>query len=259
MIETAIKASEEAARILKAGFGSKIDRVYKEDLSTVTVFDHQAEEAIIKIIKADFPDHNIIAEESGEEPQGHNFTWVIDPLDGTGNFSKGIPLFAVAIACVKDREIVTAVINEPLSESVFTTEVGKGAQMNGKKISVSECAELSKSVVSFARGRKREFKGKFKTIFSLLGDKIKTPRIFGSTVWEMAAVANGTTDAMVVYGAYPWDVYSGILLIREAGGRVTDFSGKDWEIGSQEYIASNGKIHEELVEILKEKIKTSNT
>jgi myo-inositol-1(or 4)-monophosphatase len=252
MIEVAIKASEKAAEILRAGFGSaKADLLYKEDFSPVTKFDKEAESAIIKMIKESFPSHNILAEESGQNGLENNYTWIIDPLDGTGNFSRGIPFFAVGIALVKDKEIVCTVVNEPLSKRIFTAENGKGAFLNGAKIKVSEIDEIEKATVHFARGRTSSAKDRFKKIFSLVSPGIRSPRIFGSSVLELAEVANGASEGVVVYDANPWDVYSGVLLVREAGGKVTDFSGNQWKIGCKEFLITNGRVHDELLQFLK--------
>lgn len=250
-LDLSVELANEAGELLKEGFGSKIERSYKQDFSVLTKYDGQAEKIIIDGIRKNYPDHNILSEESGLDDKHSDYTWVIDPLDGTSNFAIGIPLFAVAISLVKVNQIIAATVYHPLFHNLITAEKGGGAFLNGKRASVSETDEVSKSLVSFSRGRSKEYLENFGTFISNIIPKVRTPRIYGTTVYELASVATGKFEGMIVYGAKPWDVYSGILLVREAGGKVTDFKGNEWEIGCDEYLVTNGKIHDEILDILR--------
>jgi len=249
-LEVAIKAAKEAGKILQKHFRKSNKITIKEDMSLLTEADKLAEEKIIFIIKNYFPDYSINAEESGFSKKTSDYLWMIDPLDATTNFSIGVPIFAVSIALALKKELLLGVTYNPFTQELFWAEKGKGAFLNGKKVCVSETSELRKSLVFFNRGRAREDAGNLAKAFDKISHVIRTPRIFGSSTYQFALVASGRASGIISFGCTYWDVGAGVLLVKEAGGSVTDLKGDEWTLDSKDILASNGKIHDELLKIL---------
>ena len=248
----------EFAKILAKGSGKiilddfKKERKFrrKEDGSLVTETDLKSEKFIIERIRKKYPDHGILAEESGNSKSESEYMWIIDPLDGTHNFIYGLPLFGVSIALARKEEVIAGVIYLPVPGELYYAERGKGAFLNGKRIHVSMRNEKEALVLndSCFAGKKE------KNIASLgkLADIFGHIRMFGSAVINFTPIASGTADVYVERTIKPWDLAAGCLLVEEAGGKVTEISGKPWNIWSKDFIASNGKFHDRMTEILKE-------
>ncbi|TSC56836.1 MAG: myo-inositol-1(or 4)-monophosphatase [Parcubacteria group bacterium Greene0416_79] len=245
MLNTAISAARKAGAITLRYFETSVAREVKEDKSFFTVADKEAEAAIISEIKKEFPDHGIVCEESGEEKSASAFQWVIDPLDGTGNFVNGIPLFSVSIAALKDGVPVAAVVYQPVGDSLYTAEQGKGTQWRGKRVRVSG-GDAEHAMITFGPGKKE--KERLNRLFSLTEQCVKSKRYLGCAALELAYIARGGTEGFLCFGLNKWDYAAGVLLVAEAGGRITDLLGKPWVFGSSNYfIASNGAVHETLL------------
>src|SRR4030066_2225519 len=183
MIEVAIKAAREAGEILLRGFGKAKDIQFKEDKSLVTEFDKLSEEKIISTIKYSFPNHQILAEETGLSEVKSDYLWMIDPLDGTTNFALGIPIFAVSIALAFKKEVILGVTYNPFAKELFQAERGKGALLNNETISVSDISKASESVFFFNRSRsKGDIEGLAKA-FDRISRVIRTPRILASSTY----------------------------------------------------------------------------
>lgn len=244
----AIKAARQAGEILREEFGKSGTLTVKEDKSFQTEADRRSETKIISIIKSQFTGHSVNAEETGFSEKDSEFLWLIDPLDGTTNYATRIPFFAVSIALAKKREVQIGVVYDPIHDDLYWTEREKGAKLNNLPIKVSAQDELRQSMVGYARPSR--VKGRFVELFSKVELAARTPKILGSMALELCYVANGNLDAAVLIFPNSWDIAAGSLLVQEAGGKVTDFEGKPWSTDSKDILATNGRIHEELLEII---------
>lgn len=225
---------------------------FKSDHEIVTRFDLGAEKIILQEIRKNFPTHDILSEEAGFcDFAGKDFLWIIDPLDGTTNFSIKNPLFAVSIALAYQGEIILGVVFVPFLSELFTAQKGKGAYLNGKKIFVSRTNKIEKSFLTYCHSYKKKHIRRAVEIYRIFKLKSYDIRQLGSAAIEFAWVAKGLTETIMIPGANPWDVAAGCLLVREAGGRVTDFQNKEWGLKSKDIVASNGKIHKQLLKVLK--------
>lgn len=253
-LKVAQKAALEAGEVIKKYSGKNLTRNVKfGDVSDfATIADIEAEKAIIKILSENFPTHNIIAEESGSKDKNSEYTWVIDPLDGTITFSHNIPYFTVSIGLLKNNEPILGIVNHIGFNNLYWAQTGKGAFLNGKKINVSTKEALEESVGTLDGGHRQKRQVKMDMYINKLITKIGYPYGFGSAVVTLALVADGTLD-MYVCEAYAWDFVAGTVIVREAGGKVTDFSGNepDWTKERLNIVASNGFIHEQILEALK--------
>ncbi len=250
MIETAIKAAKLAGEKLEYYFETILEKVEKEDKSFVTKADTEADEIIINLIKENHPGHQILTEENGLIGKESEFTWVIDPLDGTLNFTRGIPIFSTSIAVLQNNIPVISVVYNPITNSLYSAEKGKGATWNGEKMSVSDIESTKDSIVSMGRARDGESKAKTLDIYNKFYHNLKSQRVLGSAALELAWVASGRLEGFISIGLKGWDCFGGVLLIEEAGGKLTDFSGKGWTNSCTDFVASNGNIHQELLDII---------
>ncbi|HQU86900.1 MAG TPA: inositol monophosphatase family protein, partial [Pyrinomonadaceae bacterium] len=243
-----------AGQILLEKYGRKINISKKGDINLVTEADLASEKLIIERIKTHFPKHSILAEESGEAVVigGENkFKWIIDPLDGTTNFAHGYPAFCVNMALENEGEIVIAVTYDPTRDEMFSAEKGSGAFLNNRQIFVSETEKISESllVTGFPYNfKEKENFARHLTDFLLFSRGVRRD---GSAAIDMAYVACGRFDGFWEEGLNPWDVAAGKLLIEEAGGKVTYYDGSPYDIYKPPILASNGLIHQEMIDILK--------
>lgn len=249
--EIAIRVAKQAGKELKKLFFSrKIQLQEKSKREIVTSADLLAEKIILKEIKKNFPSHKILSEESGNSKIISDYLWIIDPLDGTTNFFMHNPLFSISIGLLYKNEPLLGVIYVPLLDELYIAEKNKGATVNNKKIKVSNRRKISESYLTFCHGNKETHINKAISIYKTLKKEGKDFRQLGSAAVELALVARGITDSILIPGALPWDVSAGILLVREAGGKVTDFNNKRWTTKSKNMLASNAKIHNELLKRL---------
>jgi myo-inositol-1(or 4)-monophosphatase len=249
-VEVAKKAAKEAGEILLGGFGKNVEARFKKDSSPVTRYDLQVEELILSILQRNFPGHSVSSEENGLLDKKSEYIWLVDPIDGTSNFVCGIPLFNTTIALVRNKKTLLCVVHNPATSELFSSEVGKGAFLNREKIQVSDVGDLSESLVVFGRGRQKENKEIFTEVFSKVSEKVRTPRVFGSLSLDLAYVASGKFEARIDLGNKWKDHAAGALLVREAGGSTTDLNGGEWNFEKNNIVASNGKIHGELLTTL---------
>ncbi len=225
----------------------------------VTQTDKNAERVIKDDILAKFPDHTILAEESGKTSSNSDFLWVIDPLDGTTNFVHGLSPYCVSIALLKNDKPLLSVISELPSENLFWAVKGQGAFCNGEKISVSSRKLIRDSLL--ITGFSYEHDSKWETNMKLFKNFTKIShgvRRIGSAAADLCYVASGKADAFWEIGLYPWDSAAGILLVEEAGGKVSRMDGKPYNIYDKQILATNNLIHDEMIdkmssEILSEK------
>lgn len=248
-IKVALTASQEGGKILKK-YWQKVSSIQDKDVpgNLVTEADKESEKIIVQIIKKNFPEHSILAEESGLEQLGQSdFLWIIDPLDGTVNYAHNHPMFAISIALAFKGEIVLGVIFNPIYEQLFTAVKGKGATLNGEKISVSSIASLDKSLLAtgFAYDRRTVAETNYAE-FCYLTHLSHGVRRCGAASLDLAFVAAGRLDGYWERGLKPWDMAAGLLLVREAGGLVSDYNETPIKLESGRILATNGKIHHAL-------------
>lgn len=248
---TAVEAALEAGRILRWHFQRGLEIRYKGEIDLVTEADVAAERAVLSRIRDAFPDHRVLAEESGEAAQDSPWLWVVDPLDGTTNFAHGFPVFAVSIALLHEGQRVLGVVYDVMRDELFTARRGGGAFVNGRPIRVSRTPRLEEAllVTGFPYDRQaspfdntREFVALLKRCHGVL-------RV-GSAALDLAAVAAGRLDGYWEFRLSPWDLAAGALLVEEAGGRVTTPQGDPLPPLGTDVVATNGHIHGELLEVL---------
>ncbi len=254
MLQVAIEAAREAGKLLKQSVGKikTIEQKGGHDRNLVTEVDKKSEEIIVQIIKKRYPNHEILAEERGS--QGKSKTkWIIDPLDGTTNFTHSLPVFCVSIGVEHEGEMVCGVIYDPNFDEMFSAEKGKGAFLNGKRIHVSQTPTLNKSllVTGFPYNIVENPNNAVERFVNFLM-KAQAVRRMGSAAIDLAYVACGRYDGFWEVALNPWDMAAGVLLVEEAGGKVTMFDGRPLDIYGTEILASNGVIHGAMQEVLED-------
>ncbi len=251
MLHTATKAAKEGGGVLQKYFQSSLlERRFKDDNTLATQADEEAEKRIIEVIKQYYPDHAILGEESGHQDTGSQYTWIIDPLDGTQNFVNGIPIFATSIALVKNDEPIVSAIFNPITNDLFAGEKGKGAFCNGQKLAVSQ-QQAHTAMITIGTSSRTEDKDLVRRYFFHAREYVKSVRYLGSAALELCYLARGGTEGFINIGTNKWDYAAGVLLVQEAGGVITDFQGNPWSFNQNYFLASNGTIHSELLELAK--------
>lgn len=255
MLDIAIEAAKTAGTFLKKNIGkvSNIERKDGQEKNLVTEIDKKSEEIIISIVKRHFPNHDILAEESGASAiSTSDYKWIIDPLDGTTNYTHGLPVFCVSICVEWKGELLYGVIYDPNFNELFTAVKGEGAFLNGKKIRVSKTEELGKSLlVSGFPYNIAENPNNAIEHFINFVIRAQAVRRMGSAAIDLAYVAAGRYDGFWEVALNPWDTAAGALLVLEAGGKVSDFSGEPFSIYKKEVLASNCLVHEQMMKVLK--------
>jgi len=252
-MQVAIAAAKEAGRIQKMHFGHSHAVEYKGEIDLVTVVDKLCDEAISRLIRSAFPDHDLLTEESPFEGRNSRWKWIVDPIDGTTNYFRGYPCFCVSIGLEEEGEMRLGVVYDPMLDELFHGERGKGTYLNGQRITVSRIAGLDQAFLS--TGFPYDVRKNADIYLSYFGQFIR--RCFGirrpgSAALDLCYVAAGRFDGFWELKLHPWDVAAGSLLVTEAGGKVTDFKGEPFSIYSDEILASNGLIHEQMIQVMKE-------
>lgn len=251
-LETAIAAARAAGKLLHERLDTDHQVRHKGPADIVTEMDKQAEDLISQLLREAFPNYGLVGEEGGEQFVSDSPRWVIDPLDGTVNYSRGYPFFSVSIALERDGEIVVGVVYNPILDELFTAEKGGGATLNGRSIHVSTTALLKESILASGfpydvwtndKDNSREWRGFLKRALSLRCD--------ASAALDLCHVATGRIDAHWELELGPWDMAAGALLVQEAGGIVTQVNGDPFDPYGRGILASNGHIHAEMLAVLK--------
>ena len=254
ILETAIAAALESGKIQKrkVGLKNKIEKKFGQETNLVTEVDKECESKIISIINKNYPSHDILSEESGGFENGSNYKWIIDPIDGTTNYAHGLPLFCTSIGIEYENEIKYGVIYNPMTEELFYSKKNHGAYLNNKKISVSKSKKVIDSllVTGFPYNVK-DNPGGVIDIFSKMLPKARGVRRLGSAAIDFAYIACGRLDGYWELFLNPWDKAAGILLVKEAGGKITNLKNKTATSYQQDSVATNGIIHAELIKILR--------
>lgn len=251
-LSVARQAAQEAGRILKGRFGHAHRVMKKGDIDLVTEADLQSERTILDIISHHFPRDRIIAEEGGEQGQLPDRIWLIDPLDGTTNFTHNFPFFAVSIALEVEKKLVVGVVFNPATEEYFEAVKDKGAYLNDKPISVSQTERLGDSLLAtgFPYDIHENPVMVLKRFESMVvrAQGIRRP---GSAAIDLCYVATGIFDGFWEEGLKPWDTAAGILIVEEAGGRVSTFEGEPCSPFSKNIVATNAHIHDEMTPLFR--------
>ena len=250
-IRVGIAAAYNGAKVLTAHFGniSRIGRKGAFDL--VTEADTGSENQIIQTIREAFPEHAILAEESGAAKGNSEYRWIIDPLDGTTNYAHHLPIFTIAIALARHAEIVFGLVLNPVDGELFSAVAGKGAELNGKPIRVSSTAAVHDSLL--ATGFPYNFDEIIEPVmkrFTMCQDASQGVRRLGSAALDICYVACGRFDGFWEQNLKPWDMAAGAIIAAEAGAVITDFSNQPFALDQKEILITNGKIHQEMLSLL---------
>lgn len=251
-LEAAQEASRAAGRLLIQNLGSLMEVSYKGEIDLVTNFDKMSQSILFEQLSRRFPEHDFLAEEDLCQDKGSSYRWVIDPLDGTTNYAHHFPVFGVSVALKREKDILLGVVFDPAREEMFSALRGEGAFLNGSRIKVSSLEDLGKSLLAtgFPYDIRKSPTNNIDhfTNFILRAQDI---RRCGSAALDLCSVACGRFDGFWELKLKPWDVAAGALIVEEAGGRVSDFTGEDLDIFGAECLASNGLIHSQMLDVLR--------
>lgn len=252
MLKNIIEISKEAGSIIREGFGKNNIVEFKTDEGNlVTEIDKRSEKTIINFIKKNYPKDSILAEEGSNSKGSSDNLWIVDPLDGTTNFTHGLPIFAVSIGVIKKDEIIAGVVYDVMNDIVYSAEKGSGAFANDKQIRVSSNDRIGRSLLAtgFAYNVKDNPQHSFEK-FTAVTKSARAVRRLGSAALDICHVAKGIYDGFWEINLEPWDVCAGMIISKEAGGTVTDFSGEEIDIYSKQILVTNGKVTERLLNLL---------
>jgi len=246
--------AREAGALLMQYFHQGLKIEYKGDADLVTAADRASEALIRERIKKQFPGHDVLGEEQGLNDQGSDYRWYVDPLDGTTNFAHGFPVFCVSMALehrasksAAEGQRVAGVIYDPTRDELFTAEQGRGAHLNGQAIHVSKATRLKECLVATGFPSHKRHKNPNIFFYHQITLRSHGVRRAGSAALDLCNVASGRFDGFWEFNLNPWDTAAGVLIVEEAGGRVSHFDGAPFQIDSRETLASNGLVHDELV------------
>ena len=246
-----IEAAYAGARVVRDRFGN-LSQIYKKGaFNLLTEADTESEKKIITTIRNAFPDHAILAEESGASEGTGEYRWLIDPLDGTTNFAHQLPIFAISIALAIDTDIILGLVLNPMDGELYSAIAGQGAELNGKpiKVSATESVRESLLVTGFPYNFS-EIEEPLLRRFSVCQKASQGVRRLGSAALDLCYVACGRFDGFWEQNLNPWDTAAGVLIATEAAGVVTNFSNTSFTINQNEILATNGNIHQEMLSLL---------
>jgi myo-inositol-1(or 4)-monophosphatase len=248
----AIEAAHQAGKLLRDNFRHGHSFALKSGFrDLVTEFDRRAEEIIVSLIQKEFPQHSILTEEGSVRPTDTaSYQWIIDPIDGTTNFAHGFPFFAVSIALYYQDEALLGVVYNPVHDELFVGEAGRGAWLNGQPMRVSQTETLQESLVLTGFPYDERLIPKHLAWWERFARKTQTLRRMGSSALALAYLAAGRADGYWELDLKPWDMAAAVLIVREAGGKVTDLRGGKLDLYGGEVLATNGKIHTQMIQIL---------
>jgi len=254
LLNFAIQTARDAGRVLAEKFGRALQVSHKGDIDLVTEADLAAERLIVERIRSHHPRHALLAEEAGEvravAGADSDYKWIVDPLDGTTNYAHGYPVFCVSIALEHAGRVVVGVVHDPLRDETFAAERGAGATVNGRTARVSDTAELNRALLCTGFPYDVRERAEFARHFHNFIMHAQGVRRDGAAALDLAYVAAGRFDGFWEEGLRPWDVAAGVLLVEEAGGRVTHYDGRPFHIYQPPIAASNGLIHDAMLGVL---------
>jgi myo-inositol-1(or 4)-monophosphatase len=244
--------AREAGALLMQYFQKHIKIEYKGDADLVTAADRASEALIRERIQQQFPGHDVLGEEQGLNDQGSDYRWYVDPLDGTTNFAHGYPVFCVSMALErrgpeKQAQLIAGVVYDPTRDELFSAEQGRGAQLNGAAIHVSQAAHLKECLLATGFPSQKRHKNPNIHFYHQITLRTHGVRRAGSAALDLCNVASGRFDGFWEFNLNPWDTAAGAVIVEEAGGKLSRFDGSPFELDSRETLASNGFVHEALV------------
>jgi myo-inositol-1(or 4)-monophosphatase len=247
VITAAAQIAREAGALLMEHFRQHVKIEYKGEADLVTIADRKSETLIRQRLREHWPSHDILGEEGGLQDTGSDYRWYVDPLDGTTNFAHGFPVFCVSMALEYRGRRIAGVIYDPTRDELFAAEQGSGAYLNDERIRVSQTTNLAECLL--ATGFPSHKRHKNPNIFFYHQITLRTHGIrrAGSAALDLCCVASGRFDGFWEFNLNPWDTAAGVLMVEEAGGKITDFGGSPFELNSRETVASNGLVHEALL------------
>lgn len=258
LLNIAVSAARQAGEIIIRHM-EQVDRLKitaKNGNEYFSEVDVKAEQAIISCIRKAYPEHGILAEESGSQDGDGESVWIIDPLDGTSNYLHGFPFFSVSIALKVKNRIEHGVVYDPLRHECFAASRGRGARLNDRRIRVSQQTQLSAALLGTGfSSRDASIAQRYLPTFEALIDKCAGVRKTGSAALDLAYVASGRLDGLWEFGLRPWDIAAGSLLIREAGGLISDFQGSDDFLNNGNMVAGNPKVFKSLLQAISPALK----
>ncbi len=245
--------ARRAGAVVREGFGHVRQVRQKGVIDLVTEFDQRSEEVIVSALQKEFPEHAILAEETGLHQRTSEYQWVVDPIDGTTNFAHAFPLFAISLGLLRGKVPVAGVIYDPLHDELFAAALGQGATLNGRPIHVSSQARLEHALLAtgFAYDIRTNPRNNLAQ-FAQFQLRTQGVRRLGSAALDCAWTALGRLDGYWEFGIKPWDIAAGGLLVREAGGRATSTAGDEEFISTGTIVVSNGLLHEQILRVLRE-------
>lgn len=249
--DIACRAAFRAGKYILGRVGKVKSVRYKGEINVVTDIDRKAEDIVVSTIKKDYPGHDFLAEEKKYARKNSDFTWIIDPLDGTTNFLHGFPVYCVSVALAERGKVTAGAVYDPTRDEMFCAERGKGAFLNRKRIRVSGVRALKKSLLAtgFAYNIRTAKKGNVENFWQFLKAS-QAVRRAGSAAIDLCYVACGRFDGFWELRLHPWDTAAGLLLVEEAGGKISKFNGSPYTVYDSEMLASNAKIHSHMIKIL---------
>jgi myo-inositol-1(or 4)-monophosphatase len=251
-LERAADIAREAGALIANYYERRIPYELKGESDLVTEADRVSERLVVDRLRSHFPTHGIVAEEGGGHESPSDFRWYVDPLDGTTNFAHGYPAFNVTLALEQAGEMIAGVVYDPIRQEMFTAERGSGAYLNYRRIHVSNVQRLQDSLVCTGFPSRKRHLSINVHFYHQLGMATHGVRRSGSAAIDLAYVACGRLDGFWEFGLNPWDMAAGRLLVQEAGGRVSDMRGRPHYFGASHLLASNGHVHDQMLEIFAE-------
>jgi myo-inositol-1(or 4)-monophosphatase len=242
--------AREAGSLLMSFFG-KVSIEYKGDADLVTKADRASEKLIVERIRQQWPEHDLIGEEGSRRETGSDYRWYIDPLDGTTNFAHGFPVFCVSMGLEYKGELIAGVVYDPTRDEMFAAEKGSGSLLNGSPIHVSTIARLKESLVATGFPSHKRHKNPNIHFYHQITLRSHGVRRAGSAALDLCYLASGRYDAYWEFNLNSWDTAAGVLLVQEAGGKVTNFTGGPFNIDSKQVLGSNTLLHDELLKEFK--------
>jgi myo-inositol-1(or 4)-monophosphatase len=239
--------AREAGALLMTYFQQNVKVEYKADADLVTIADRKSEALIRERIRKYWPTHDVLGEEQGLVDTGSDYRWYVDPLDGTTNFAHGFPVFCVSMALEYKGRRIAGVIYDPTRDELFAAEQGSGAYLNQQRISVSKISNLAECLVGTGFPSHKRHKNPNIFFYHQITLRTHGVRRAGSAALDLCNVACGRFDGFWEFNLNPWDTAAGVLIVEEAGGRITDFSGGPFQLNSRETLASNGLVHSALL------------
>ncbi len=246
-LPTASAIAREAGQLLLPYFERHIGFEYKGEADLVTEAARASEKLIVGRLRDAWPHHDIVGEEGTRDSHGDGFRWYVDPLDGTTNFAHGFPVFCVSLGLEHEGELIAGIVYDPTRNEMFSAEKGSGATLNGKPIHVSHTKSVAESILGTGFPSFKRHKNPNIHFYHQLTLRSHGIRRAGSAALDLCCVAAGRYDGYWEFNLNPWDTSAGVLLVQEAGGKVTRFDGTPFRIDSRETMASNGLIHDELL------------